>query len=257
MSLNDVVSIMTPPDRDAAEGAVADARHYLGQELDLFVLAHAWRRYWASRLRGSLGRRVLEVGAGIGSSTLELWHGGFERWLAVEPDPDLADKLERRLAPLGPGRPQIHRGTLRSLPSDERFDTALYVDVLEHLEDDSDEVARATARLEPGGRLIALSPGHPWLFSPFDQAVGHMRRYTRRGFATMIGRHLVVERAFHLDAAGALLSLGNRLLLRRSGPNERQIRFWNRVVVPLSRLVDPLLLHRLGRSVVVIARKPP
>ncbi len=244
---------MTP----AGDQAAADARRYLGEELDLFVDAHAWRRYWARHVGPSLGRRVLEVGAGLGSATLTLWRPGLERWLAVEPDPDLAQRLEARLAPLRAPVPGIHRGTLASLPEGERFDTALYIDVLEHLPDDVGEVARAARFLEPGGRLIALSPAHPWLFSPFDQAIGHLRRYTRQSLAATVGRSLTVERAFHLDAGGALLSLGNRLVLRRRGPSAAQIAFWNGVVVPLSRILDPLLLHRLGRSVVVIARKPP
>jgi len=237
--------------------AALDARRYLGEELDLFIAAHTWRRYWAARVAPWLGREVLEVGAGLGSTTLALWRPGIARWTAVEPDPDLAERLEGRLAALGPPRPEVHRGTLASLPPGAPYDTALYIDVLEHLPDDAAEVARAAARLAPGGRLIALSPAHPRLFSPFDQAIGHLRRYTRRSFAAMIGRSLEVERAFHLDSGGALLSLGNRLLLRRRGPSAGQIAFWNRVVVPLSRLADPLLLHRLGRSVVVIARKPP
>jgi SAM-dependent methyltransferase len=241
----------------ATEQAALDARRYLGEELDLFIAAHAWRRYWAGHVAPCLGPRVLEVGAGLGSTTLALWRPGLEQWLAVEPDPDLAQRLESRLAPLGPPAPRVHRGTLATLPADARFDTALYIDVLEHLPDDAAEVARAARFLAPGGRLIALSPAHPWLFSPFDRAIGHLRRYTRRSLAAVVAGSLTVERAFHLDAGGALLSLGNRLLLRRRGPSAGQIAFWNRVVVPLSRVADPLLLHRLGRSVVVIARKPP
>jgi len=241
----------------ATDQSALDARRYLGEELDLFVAAHAWRRYWARHIGPYLGRRVLEVGAGLGSTTLALWRPGFEQWLAVEPDLDLAERLAARLAPLGASAPRIHRGTLASLPAGAGFDTALYIDVLEHLPDDVEEVARAARFLLPGGRLIALSPAHPWLFSPFDHAIGHLRRYTRRSLAEAVGRSLTVERAFHLDAGGALLSLGNRLLLRRRGPSAGQIAFWNRVVVPLSRVADPLLLHRLGRSVVVIARKPP
>jgi len=238
------------------EAALADARHYLGLELDLFVDAHAWRRYWASFVRPQLGRRVLEVGAGIGSSTLALWQPAVERWLAVEPDPALAQRLEQRLQALGPARPAIHRGTLASLPAGERFDTVLYIDVLEHLEDDAAEVAAAVGFLAPGGRLIVLSPAHPWLFSPFDAAIGHFRRYTRRGLRQLLSPHLTLERVRNLDSLGVALSLGNRLLLRRAAPTARQIAFWNRAVVPLSPLADPLLLHRLERSVVAIARRP-
>jgi len=230
------------------------ARHYLGRELELFADAHRWRAYWGGKVAPFLGRRVLEVGAGIGSTALALWRPGIADWLAAEPDPALAERFLERTQALAP-RPRVHRGTLASLAGEAPFDSALYIDVLEHLEDDGDELARAAALLRPGGHVVALSPGHPGLYSPFDKAIGHVRRYTRAGLAELVGRHCTVVAAMHLDAVGALLSLGNRLLLRAAEPTRRQLAFWNGVCVPLSRLVDPLLLHRAGRSVLVIGRR--
>lgn len=232
-----------------------DARRYLGIELDLFASAHRWRRYWTGKVRHAVGRRVLEVGAGIGSTTLALWHPRVEHWQAVEPDGLLAERFAGRVAALSP-RPALHRGTLESLPPTDSFDTLVYVDVLEHLEDDAGELARAMPRLRPGGRLIVLSPAHGWLFSPFDAAIGHYRRYSARGLRRLLSPHVEIERLLLLDSLGIALSLSNRLLLGRREPTRRQVAFWNGVVVPLSRLADPLIGRSLGRSVLAIGRKP-
>jgi SAM-dependent methyltransferase len=239
---------------DAGGSFREPARHYLGRELELFAAAHRWRAYWGSRVAPYLGSRVLEVGAGIGSTALALWRPGIEAWLAVEPDAALAERFLERTAALRP-RPRVHEGTLASLTGEGEFDTALYIDVLEHLADDADEVARAARLLRRGGHLVALSPGHPRLYSPFDKAIGHVRRYTRSGLAELIGRHCTVVEAIHLDSVGALLSLGNRLLLRAAEPTRGQLAFRNGLCVPLSRLLDPLVLRRFGRSVLVVGRR--
>ena len=52
-----------------------------------------------------------------------------------------------------------------------------------------------------------------------------------------------------------LASLGNRLVLQRSMPSQRQIAVWDRLMVPLSRLIDPLLGYSLGKSVLAVWRK--
>jgi SAM-dependent methyltransferase len=230
------------------------ARHYLGRELELFAAAHRWRAYWGRKVAPFLGARVLEVGAGIGSTALALWRPGIEDWLAIEPDPALAERFRERTATLQP-RPRVHEGTLAGLSGEGDFDTALYIDVLEHLADDAEEVAHAARLLRRGGHLVALSPGHPMLYSPFDKAIGHVRRYTRSGLAQVVGRHCTVVQAIHLDSVGALLSLGNRLLLRAAEPTRRQLAFWDGICVPLSRLLDPLVAHRFGRSVLVVGRR--
>jgi 2-polyprenyl-3-methyl-5-hydroxy-6-metoxy-1,4-benzoquinol methylase len=70
-------------------------------------------------------------------------------------------------------------GTIAALESTGPFDTIIYLDVLEHIADDRAELACAARLLSPQGCVIVLSPAHQFLFSPFDQAVGHYRRYSR------------------------------------------------------------------------------
>jgi SAM-dependent methyltransferase len=229
---------------------------YPGQELAIFAHAKNWKAYWSSFLLPYLRQSVLEIGAGIGTNTVLLNTAQPQRWVCLEPDKHLLKELQRSLKQYPPGCYETFEGTLEKLPSTELFDTILYIDVLEHIENDHAELKRAAAHLKRGGRLVILSPAHQWLFSKFDASIGHYRRYTRRTLLAIAPPNLRLERAIYLDAFGLFLSLANRLLLRQDLPTVRQIQFWDRFVVPVSRLIDPGLFHRAGKSVLVIWQKP-
>lgn len=226
---------------------------YVGTELDLFAQAENWKEYFGKFLRRRIAGRVLEVGAGIGGTTRVLWNERVARWVCLEPDAQLHGQLvaqaERGELPAGC---EVRLGTLADLSDAEQFQTILYIDVLEHIEDDQGEVERAALHLAPGGHLIVLAPAHAWLFSPFDHAVGHFRRYNRASLSRLGVAGLVPVAARYFDSVGMLASLANKALLRSAHPNLAQIRLWDRVLVPCSRVLDPLLGHSLGKTVVVI-----
>jgi len=100
-----------------------------------------------------------------------------------------------------------------------------------------------------------LSPAHEFLFTPFDTAIGHFRRYSRASLRASAPDTLRTEKLVYLDAAGMLASAANRLLLQSSMPTERQILTWDRLLVPISRLVDPIFAGRIGKSVLGVWRK--
>jgi SAM-dependent methyltransferase len=149
-------------------------------------------------------------------------------------------------------RCEIQVGTLRDLPPARLFDTILYIDVLEHIEDDRAEIRNAIDRLRPGGHVVVVAPAHGWLFTPFDAAIGHHRRYTRATLAALTPPSARIVESRYLDSVGLLASTANRLLLRQSMPTLRQILLWDRRMVPLSRLLDPVFFWRIGKSVVTV-----
>jgi SAM-dependent methyltransferase len=232
------------------------AYRYEGDELGLFEHAVNWKRYFNSHIGPYIRGAVLEVGSGLGGTTRLLCDGRQSSWTGLEPDADLAEQMRQRLArePL-PLPVEVRVGTLADLPADALFDTILYIDVLEHIEDDRAEMARAAAHLAPGGRVIVLAPAHQFLYTPFDKAIGHYRRYSARMLREAAPPDLREERVFYLDSVGLLASLGNRLLLKSANPSLKQIRFWDRFLVRASRLTDPLLFRRLGKSVVGVWRR--
>jgi hypothetical protein len=229
---------------------------YVGTELDVFANAINWKNYVRDMLRPYITGSVLEVGAGKGSFTSALSNLNCTQWLCLEPDPRLGNEIKQRCA----AKELSHNvelvvGTVADLPQTQAFDTILYLDVIEHILDDAAEVRRATNRLISSGRLIILSPAFQMLYSAFDQAIGHHRRYTRKSLECLRPIEMITEAAFYLDAPGALLSLANRFLLRSTQPRLDQIVFWDRIIVPLARILDPIVGRSVGRSVVTVWRK--
>ena len=233
---------------------------YGGGELDLFAQAVNWKRYWSGLIRPFLKGDVLEVGAGQGNNVALWLHADCRSWTALEPDPVLLARFSALMQTLTPSSPRppnlsLINGTLNDLPPEPAFDALLYIDVLEHIEDDAGELRRAAALLRPGGFLIVLAPAHPLLYSPFDQALGHFRRYTRGSLAAIIapGMKLISNRS--LDSAGLLASAANRFLTGQSMPSLRQILVWDRVLVRASTVMDRCLGWRVGKSVLAIWQK--
>jgi 2-polyprenyl-3-methyl-5-hydroxy-6-metoxy-1,4-benzoquinol methylase len=226
---------------------------YAGSELHIFEHARRWKAYFTAVLAPWLGGEILVVGAGIGANTQFLEAYG-ERWTCLEPDRQLLEELVRRLP--RHERRELILGTLEKVGATRRFDAIVYVDVLEHIEDDSGELRRAAAHLNPGGRLIVLSPAHGWLYSPFDRKIGHYRRYTKAALRAVAPAGLREEALRYLDSAGLLASAANQLLLRSEMPTLKQIQTWDRWLVPVSRRLDRVFRYSLGKSVIAVWSKP-
>ena len=221
---------------------------YVGSELNLFAGATTWKSYVRLHLRPYLSGDILEVGAGIGASTATFNDGTQRRWVCLEPDRDLADRIKSNL-PAQLTNCEVVVGTLSDLGPGDQFDSILYMDVLEHIEADADELARAASHLRPNGFLAVLSPAFPWLFTPFDAAIGHFRRYTKNSLRSIAPQGLREVKCIYLDSAGLLASLGNKLFLRSPIPSKAQIQFWDRTMVPISRYADRALNHAIGKSI--------
>jgi len=135
-------------------------------------------------------------------------------------------------------------------------ETAVCLNVLEHIENDVGELQHAAQHLAAGGVLVVLCPAFQVLFSEMDHALGHFRRYTKPTLAAVFPPSLRRVELFYLDSLGMIASLTNRYFLRQNAPNAGQVRFWDSKIIPVSRVLDPLLLHWIGRSVIAVYEKP-
>jgi SAM-dependent methyltransferase len=226
---------------------------YIGEELEIFQFAENWKRYVAQRVRPYLTGHVLEVGAGLGANTPYLYRKDLQSFLSLEPDSQLCERYRQRKGQrLIPADCELVQGTLQAIPSNECFDSIVYFDVLEHIENDRAEIDRAFEHLRPGGHLVVLCPSYNWLYSPFDAAIGHFRRYNKQMYRRLTDRQLI--RVEYLDSVGLLASIANKLILKQSHPNKTQIEVWDRVFVKLSKGVDRATFHIAGKSLLGIWR---
>lgn len=233
---------------------MTDPFKYQGDELVLFQYAKNWKKYFSRQITPYINGQVLEVGAGIGASTLLLNNGIPVKWLLLEPDKEMSEVLETLISEKKlPDNCKIQTGKIDQLT--EKFDAILYIDVLEHIESDREEISKAAALLNNGGHLIVLSPAFQFLYNPFDKAIGHYRRYNKRMLRQLTPHTLKLLHCRYYDSAGYFAALVNKLLLRQKYPTVKQVLFWDRWIIPVSRITDKLLFNSFGKSIISVWKK--
>jgi SAM-dependent methyltransferase/glycosyltransferase involved in cell wall biosynthesis len=209
---------------------------------------------FAPHLRG----HVLEVGAGTGTITRRLVdHYPDISITALEPAENMVGELEA-FGALHP-RVQVRRQTLADGGVGERTcDAVIYLNVLEHIDDEEAELALAAGVLRPGGRLLVFGPAHEWLYSDLDYKAGHYRRYSLTSLRDVIaGAGFTIESLRYFDVLGVLPYWVVYRLLRHNEISGSSMWGYDRVVVPISRIIQRLLPHPpLGKNVILVARKP-
>jgi SAM-dependent methyltransferase len=213
-----------------------------------------YNRWLFERAEPYLGRRVLDVGAGIGTFTALAADG--REVVALEPDARFAARLRARFAAhSGVKVVEAEAEAAGAAAGDRGFDSAVCFNVLEHIDDDAAVLGDFRDVLVPGGRLLLLVPAHPSLYGAVDEVVEHRRRYRRDGL-----RALLASCGFEIDDARYVNPLGaagwfvsSRLLRRKLLP-ERSLLLYDRLV-PLLRALDAVPLP-FGLSVWSVARRP-
>jgi 2-polyprenyl-3-methyl-5-hydroxy-6-metoxy-1,4-benzoquinol methylase len=199
---------------------------------------------------------VIDVGAGIGSTAKVLNFKKFKRWVELEPDQTHVKKIRQdQIRGLIPEYYEVRCGMLRDIAQKEVFDTILYIDVLEHIESDSEELLLAERYLSTKGNIIILAPAHPFLFTIFDQRVGHFRRYNKKTMESISPPNLKVINLRYLDSIGMIASFLNKSFLRSDSPKPSHIKLWDRILVRTSRKFDKILSYNLGKSIVCVLQK--
>jgi SAM-dependent methyltransferase len=196
-----------------------------GSDRIVQVRPHVWR--WLS---GRLdGRAVLELGPGL-RPTIPAERGTF-----VEVSPHVREVLSRE------GARTLPPEELGGLP-DDGYSAVLAFEVLEHIEDDEGVVQAVARILRPGGAVVISTPIRQALWSPLDEACGHVRRYEPEDLFGLLRRHGLRVEGF--VATGGVLRHIDGLRARFMRRNPRAVTAW------VQRLVFPTQawFHRLFGS---------
>ncbi len=203
---------------------------------------------FAPHTRGS----VLEVGAGTGTMTeLIARLPGVARVTALEPDRGRFERLRE----LGPARVPVaaQHGTIGDV--DGQFDTVLYCNSLEHIEDLLGELRNARRLVRPGGSLVIFGPGHESLYGELDRMSGHWRRFSLAHLRTDVqGCGYRVIHSQYLDPLGALSYLAGSKIGGSPKLTPTTLKIYEKLILPPSKALGPLTKNRFGKNVLVVAQ---
>jgi SAM-dependent methyltransferase len=245
-------------------GLATAVRHRFGSDyadlvkvaLDALECAPRFNRWMYESIRPWLGQRVAELGAGKGNlSEFIRQHGQV---LLSDFREDYLDGLRRRFADV----PALRYAKIDMACADDYVilrefapDTIVFLNVLEHIEDDQLVLNRLREAMPSGGRVVVLVPYNMQLFSEYDRTAGHFRRYQHGELeAKMAAAGLRVLRQKFFNKVGALAWYVANTLGGRRKLTPAQMRTYN-FLTPLFQRIEPLL-PTSGLSTIVVAEKP-
>ena len=224
--------------------------HYSGADiLAVMAVAENYNRSLVELVTTNLPKsgNLLDFGAGIGTLDDVLRDEGYNVE-CLEVDSGMAEVLEskgyavwRRLEDVPPGS----------------VSHVFSFNVLEHIEDDAAAIRSLLPALAPRGRVLVYVPAFQVLFSGLDRKVGHFRRYRKDSMTRLFESNgYRVQIAHYADCLGFAASLAFRIVGNREGDlSERSVRFFDRWLFPLNRLLDPLFGRWFGKNLIVVAER--
>jgi SAM-dependent methyltransferase len=138
----------------------------------------------------------------------------------------------------------------------KKFDTIIYLDVLEHITNDQAELTFAYKTLKKNGHLIINVPAFSHLFSDFDKDVNHVRRYNKENIMNLTKnfKYNYIKMTYY-DTLGYIFSLTSKLFIKEYKRKfSEKIKFWD-FLIPLSKIIDIATFNLLGKSLLIIIKK--
>ena len=193
--------------------------------------------------------RVIDFGAGIGTLSVIFRDHYKVTPLCIEIDATNISYLESR-----------HLAHYQDLSSAPPADVIFSSNVLEHIEDDVSVLRLMKDKLTHGGRVYLYLPARMLLWTDLDQAVGHYRRYEIAELKDKCQQAgLKIIKLHYADSVGFFASLVMTAFgfdVANGIGSAKSLRFYDKVLYPISRILDHLGLRFLfGKNIVLVAMK--
>ena len=226
-----------------------DKIFYDGWELEYFDRAINFRNYQFDILKKYIKGIVAEVGPGNGSF-LKYYLPLAEQIDLYEPSNNFIDNLKK----IKNQKTLIINNNFTQ--KDNAYDTILYLDVLEHIENDENELEIAFKSLKTGGALIVNVPAFQHLYSQFDKDIDHFRRYSKNDLKKLTNKFKFSKtKLIYYDSIGYFLSIGSKLITKNYLNNfEKKIKIWD-TLMPISKIIDLIIFNLIGKSLIMICIK--
>lgn len=226
------------------------------RDLEIMSRATNYTDWIFCKFKNFLGKRLVEIGAGIGNFT-----GKFldrELVVAVDNYKPCIEYIKNRFADnnnIVPFEESIDSPSILSL-SRYSPDTVVCINVLEHVEDDIAALDNMFSILTDGGKLILLVPAFQFMYGTIDRLVGHYRRYSKREIETkLVTTGFYLKSISYMNCIAPLGWFLNNCILKKQEESLSQVIIYDRFVVPWLRKIEQILIPPFGLSLVAVGEK--
>jgi SAM-dependent methyltransferase len=224
--------------------------------LHLLAKADNYNAWLFEGIRPYVGKRVLEIGAGIGTFTALLQNK--QHITATDTDEACLGVLSSRFAKSD--NIEVTRLDITEISLEQRmtlqrkdFDTIIGLNVLEHINDDIDALKNLRL-LVSSGRLLLIVPALRLLYGVEDREVGHFRRYEKKELIEklgMAGWH--IERIGYINSLGAVLWFIKNRIMRTPATSSANVRIYDKLIVPILSRIERKIPVPFGQSLVAVS----
>jgi 2-polyprenyl-3-methyl-5-hydroxy-6-metoxy-1,4-benzoquinol methylase len=225
-----------------------------------------YRKYQYNLVGKYMGKAVLEVGSGDRGFTIEILRAKekeIERLVSIEPSITLYEGHMDNFS--FPANYKFSNTDLFDLkPGDYgKFDTAVFIHVLEHIEQDKKALDHTHTLLEDNGRVLIEVPALQFLFSVHDEMLGHYRRYNKKMLRSIIDpSKYKIEKIWYNDPIGVLGSwyffkFKKIKLKSDEGKNlvSSQGGVYDKYIIPFEGAIEKFITFPFGLSLNAVLKK--
>ncbi|MGI8470110.1 MAG: methyltransferase domain-containing protein [Pyrinomonadaceae bacterium] len=233
---------------------------YAGRDLESMSFAMNYHEWILDEFRPFLGKHFVEVGAGTGSFSELLLQENPQTLSLIEPS-EMFGQLQNNILQLkSESAVKLYQSVFTKAAAEiaarQKPDSIVYVNVLEHIEDDLTELKTIYQTLEKGGRCFIFVPALMGLYGEFDRKIGHFRRYTKselKNKCKLAGFNIIKSKYF--DFAGIIPWYAKYKILKSDSLNAGAVTLYDKIVVPVTSRLEKIIPVPIGKNLLLIAEK--
>jgi SAM-dependent methyltransferase len=233
---------------------------YVGKDLEAMSFAVNYHQWILDEFSGLLGKSIVEVGAGTGSFSEMILKTNPDSLSLVEPSDLFADLTSRIRRNGDQTRIDFYNSIFASVAGEitakQKPDSIIYVNVLEHIEDDAHELGLIRESLSGGGRCFLFVPALMALYGEFDRKLGHYRRYKKEELEQKVSAAgFKILKSKYFDLAGVLPWYVKYRLLHSESLGGGAVSLYDKAVVPIFRQIESRVNVPVGKNILLIGEK--
>jgi ubiquinone/menaquinone biosynthesis C-methylase UbiE len=232
---------------------------YAADDLETMQEARRYSAHLFELFRPDIGRRVLEVGSGIGTMSRQLVEAA-ELVVGIEPNLNCLSRLQDAMR--GHPRFSLHACHLEECDQEElasqRFDTVFCVNVLEHIQDDVAALRTFKQVIVPGGKVLIFVPAVQAAYGPLDAELGHYRRYSKPGLARVFHEAgLTLTTLRYTNPIGLAGWMFNAHVKKSRTHSLAQVKIFDRFIAPWALPLERMIPPPIGLSLAAVGVRQP